>query len=176
SVVGVGALKGVGYVAKLPGTQRAVDFVSKGGSRLIEALNLRKVVSSTSVWLEPPVIRGMKIEKMRGQNLHKNFTRVDRWNPLKGIATSIKSLNVYDVTYQNSKRLMYKLRRYVREVSEFKGAELGIDIIEAHQIKLLELEVAVPSLGTPAQQKVFEEIITYGMERKVDVKIIVIPK
>ncbi|MGL4825791.1 MAG: hypothetical protein ACRC4G_06375, partial [Alphaproteobacteria bacterium] len=56
-----------------------------------------------SVWLEGPVTRGEKIEQALGQNLHKNYPVIDRFD--NGVVTSIKSIDLNAKTYQDAKKL-----------------------------------------------------------------------
>lgn len=75
--------------------------------------------SPGSYW---PVVRGEMIERQLGQNLHKNFPVIDRFQD--GIATSIKSIDLNSATYQNPAKLTSVLTRYVDKVAEFKGGHM----------------------------------------------------
>jgi len=82
------------------------------------------------------------MEMRLGRTLHENFPVIDKIP--NGIATSIKSIDLRAATYQNMATLINRLSKYVGEVSEFVGGELGEDVVEFSDIKGRAVEVAIP--------------------------------
>ena len=79
---------------------------------------------------------------------YRNHPGVDFFNFDSGQATSVKTLDLGAVAYQNSSSRIYgTLSRYLRELVEFDGDGL----IRPGQVKSRTLYLAVPGGGTPEQ-------------------------
>jgi hypothetical protein len=78
---------------------------------------------------------------------------------LGGIATSIKSINLNAVTYQNAAVLTRRLVDYVVKVSEFAGDSFGNDVVQFSEIKGRALSLAVPKGSmTEMQRAAIEDV------------------
>ena len=107
-----------------------------------------------------------------GENLKGNFPVIDKF--LKGIATSIKSINLNAKSYQNEKVLFSTLKRYINQVAKFKGQRWNGVTITEEDITGRALEVAIPKGASPSQVKALQEATKYGKENGVQVNIHVI--
>ncbi|MHA7812613.1 MAG: endonuclease toxin domain-containing protein [Phycisphaerales bacterium] len=125
------------------------------------------------VWDLPPLLRGKRIEEAIGKNLPDNFPVIDRFE--NGIATSIKSLNLHDETYQTMSSLKSQVRKYVRQVEAFNGRVWANHEVDADDIVGRALELAVPRGGSREQWEVLDGVADYARSRNVNLKIIEIP-
>lgn len=101
------------------------SIVGKLGKAALSAFK----AGGESVWTLPWLERGLIIEEQLGKNLKGNFPVIDKF--LKGIATSIKSINLNAKSYQNEKVLFSTLKRYINQVAKFKGQRWnGVTITE----------------------------------------------
>jgi hypothetical protein len=137
--------------------------VSKVGSAIRAAVR-------AEMWNLAPFARGFAIERALGGNLPPAFPIIDRF--AKGVATSIKSLDLAAKSYKSAAALGRTVRNYVDKVAAFKGAThagvtvRGNDIVRA-------LELAVPSGGgTAAQEAALSAAVEYGKAKGVTVLII----
>lgn len=134
----------------------------------------------SGVWAERAVIRGFMIEEKLGANLSRNFRTIDSWEKSTGTARSIKSVNLGDKTYQDPSKLASKLRSYLNDVANFKGAT-GMTrdgkplSISRSDIKRRVLEVVVPNKPSSAQQAAIDSVKAAGKTSGVDVKTTVYP-
>jgi filamentous hemagglutinin len=87
----------------------------------------------------------------RGQIIHEefgdptfpnNYPVIDKIP--KGIATSIKSIDLNAVSYQKEAILTNRLNKYVTDLREFEGADWGGKLVRKSDIRSRELEVFVP--------------------------------
>jgi hypothetical protein len=116
--------------------------------------------------------RGHYMEDRAGRTLHRNFPVIDKIPD--GIATSIKSMDFRAVTYQRAATLAYRLRRYVGEVSEFVGGQLGKDVVKLSDINGRALEVVIPKrMMTPKQGEVVEAVRAWAKTMRNPVEIII---
>ncbi len=131
---------------------------------------------SRSVWAAKPFQRGRDIESILGSNLPSNFPTIDKF--ANGVATSIKSVDLKSVTYQNTNTLQRLLQGYVDKVATFNGRNWAGVNINQSSISGRALEVAIPKGNlTAAQQQVINQVIQYGANspNPVTVKFIPIP-
>ncbi|KAF0185432.1 MAG: RHS Repeat family [Hyphomonadaceae bacterium] len=98
--------------------------------------------AQASVWTLGWGSRGMAIESRLGGNLPLFFPTIDKFS--RGIATSIKSINLNARTYQNMSRLQGQLNKHVDAVARFAGGSGGGQTIRNSEIVARELIVAVP--------------------------------
>jgi len=136
----------------------AIDDLRSGNTKagvlgLVAVLPVGRIVGT--VWKLGNFARGIAIETALGKNLASGFPVIDKF--VRGVATSIKSIDLTAKTYQNAEKLAKTLSDYVDKVASFKGAKLGQDVVEQSAIKARELEVAIPPGSmSAAQQKVFD--------------------
>ncbi|MGL4825647.1 MAG: hypothetical protein ACRC4G_05595, partial [Alphaproteobacteria bacterium] len=114
---------------------------------------------------------GEKIEQALGQNLHKNYPVIDRFD--NGVVTSIKSIDLNAKTYQDAKKLQRTLEKYVDKVADFRGDIFAGQPVSAEKITLRALDLAIPNRGTVTQQKILRELIDYGKIKNVVVNPII---
>jgi RHS repeat-associated protein len=136
--------------------------------------SLAKALIAKSPWSLSPFMRGLAIEQRLGGNLPANFPVIDRW--VGGVATSIKSMDLTAVTYQNLSRLKSRVRGYVDDLAGFHGATHGGITIAAGSVTARELVIAVQAgVVTTPQRAALSEIITYATTRGVRVVVEEIP-
>ncbi|WP_269532643.1 Ig-like domain-containing protein [Chitinimonas sp. BJYL2] len=128
-------------------------------------------VAARSVWALHPFERGVAIEKALGQNLPANFPVIDKFE--KGVATSIKSLDLGAKSYQSVSALSRTVSSYVDSVAAFTSrtwANVTVTGVTAR-----ELVIAVPHTGNTAQQAAMSAAVQYGASKGVAVKVVVYP-
>ena len=158
----VGAVVTVGYVAGkvINAAGGLVGAVTRGTARL------------SDVWRLTPFARGVAIENALGRNLPGNFPVIDRFS--KGVATSIKSLDLGAKSYQNVRTLARTVRGYIDDVAAFNGRSWGGATVRGADISGRALELAVPAGGgTAAQGAVLQSAVEYG--RSVGVSVGIVP-
>jgi hypothetical protein len=132
------------------------------------------VAPADSVWLKPPVTRGQIIEKNLGHNTPPNCPVIDKL--FDQTATSIKSLDLNAVTYQNPSQLKSVLKGYVNKMIGYEKGMVGTEEIKyGKDFTKKALDVAVPHSGNLSQQSIIKEIVDYGNLNSVQVNIIVYP-
>ncbi len=122
------------------------------------------------VWTRGAFTRGNQIEVALGHNMRtNNYPVIDRFS--KGIATSIKSTNLFARSYQNTKRLENLLTGYVNRLANFQGGPWGADNVT--NISGRQLMLVIPrGGGTPAQMQVIQNVTNHGVSVGVKVKVI----
>jgi hypothetical protein len=122
------------------------------------------------VWQLPPLQRGIAIHRMLGQNLPRNFPVIDRF--VRGVATSIKTLDLSAPTYQNIPALTSKVQGYINLMAGFQGVQW----LQAQMITARELVLAVPAgTGTQVQWAALQALQQYAANLGVTLIIIQIP-
>lgn len=125
---------------------------------------------ASKLWELPALKRGMEIEAIRAgtYRLPPGFPIVDVYNGISAI--SIKSLNLRSWTYQG-RRLLYRGKRFVNKLIDFKGAQRGGAIVPPNAKK--ELEIIIPkNTATQMQWKMLNEVVDYGRINNITVRII----
>jgi len=130
--------------------------------------------AASGVWQLNPLERGRQIHQMLGENLASNFPTIDRF--FKGVATSIKSINLNAASYQNIARLTSRVTGYINNLANFQGAYWGGTRITVDQITGRVLELVIPSSGwTQAQWDALVRLQQYAAELGVTVNIVQLP-
>ncbi|MFG2054805.1 RHS repeat-associated core domain-containing protein [Micromonospora sp. NPDC048930] len=130
--------------------------------------------AGSSVWKLGQFERGLAIEAKLGGNLPRSFPTIDRF--ANGTATSIKSVDLGAKTYQSAAKLTSRLKGYVDKAAGFaKSNPVSFDgvTIRPGQVAARELEIVVPRGATAAQQNALNQIIQYGAQKGVTVRVIV---
>jgi hypothetical protein len=96
----------------------------------------------TSIWNMNNIKRGREIRKLQGANLPYNFPTIAIFT--NGTATSIKSLNIDEVYYQNSSNLKKKLMLYIDKLEAFEGGEGTTVTILSSEIYQKNLRLIIP--------------------------------
>jgi hypothetical protein len=132
-----------------------------------------------SLWSNPSIGKGKEFEIIRGANLvinNPDHPVADDIRAYEGIATSMKTIDLYTPTYQNDPRNIYYVGvRYVDDFFSDKFKD-GINTIEGYrlpreQIQGFHLEIAVPFGATRAQKEQIYRLQEYGWEKGVQVYI-----
>lgn len=110
--------------------------------------------------MPPWAARGRYFEERLGRTLHVNFPVIDKIPD--GVATSIKSIDLKAATYQDAARLTGRLQKYVNEVSEFVGGQMGKDVVEFFDIKARALSLAVPRGMTATQREAINAVRSWA--------------
>ncbi len=99
---------------------------------------------TSSVWDLPPMQRGKEIQQIYGRDklIPHNFPVIAKFE--KGKATSIKSINLTDATYQKSSNVKYKVKGFINDLAMFNGGKVREYEIKESQIIQKELIVVVP--------------------------------
>ncbi|MFI9639121.1 RHS repeat-associated core domain-containing protein [Micromonospora sp. NPDC051925] len=130
--------------------------------------------AGSSVWKLNQFERGLAIEAKLGGNLPRSFPTIDRF--ANGTATSIKSVDLTAKSYQSAGQLTSRLQGYVDKAAGFaKSNPVKWDgvTIRPGQVAARELEIAVPrGAATSAQQNALNQIVQYGAQKGVTVRII----
>jgi len=100
--------------------------------RLVQLRSAGEAVrrAASSVWNLDPFTRGRQIEQfiLGGlSRLGSNFPVIDDY--IRGVATSIKSLDLTAATYQSGPRLISRLASYAGDLARFAGARRGTLLI-----------------------------------------------
>lgn len=138
------------------------------------AFNAFKVAGGSLWRLSSWTQRGFVYEVSRGANLVRNFPVIDKF--LKGVATSIKTLDLQAPTYakEGSRAVYNTLKGYIDKLKDFKGAnKSGKEVLES-DIKEKVLDVAIPKGATKAQVEQIQEAIKYGQNQGIKVEINVV--
>lgn len=99
-----------------------------------------------------PAVRGGAIELMRGAPNSFRFTQVVDKPIFNGTVTSLKSLNIFDRSYQNLSRLGSTLSGYVQQLANYRGGQTPSGVIRAGQITGRVLGVTLPKGNLSAGQ------------------------
>ncbi|MFJ6194802.1 pre-peptidase C-terminal domain-containing protein [Micromonospora sp. NPDC092111] len=130
--------------------------------------------AGSSVWKLNQFERGLAIEAKLGGNLPRSFPTIDRF--ANGTATSIKSVDLTAKSYQSAGQLTSRLQGYVDKAAGFaKSNPVKWDgvTIRPGQVAARELEIAVQrGAATSAQQNALNQIVQYGAQKGVTVRII----
>jgi hypothetical protein len=169
----LGAGLSTGPRAKLPANERPGSAEAR---RPVEgptaAVDQSLAEADAAAWNLGWAARGHYFEIRLGQTLHVNFPVIDAIP--NGIATSIKSVDLNAVTYQNTGVLTRRLTDYVMKVSEFMGDSFGNDIVQFSDIKGRSLSLAVPKGSmTEMQSAVVEDVRRWARTLDNPVEIIV---
>ncbi len=142
----------------------------------VQALNwltpLRAAPKSRGVWELPPLQRGRVIEEQLGQNLPANFPVIDRFE--NGVATSIKSMDLEARAYAEMSKIFFKGSRYIDCVAAFQGRRFAGVNIRLNDILAKGLDLAIPPGATPSQMKTLRNLVLYGVQKGVSVRILVV--
>jgi len=127
--------------------------------------------TDASVWDMNNIKRGREIRKLQGANLPFNFPTIANFQ--NGAATSIKSLNIDKVYYQNSRNLKLKLISNINKLEEFNGGKSSTLTIESYEILRKELILVIPETQLlPSQQQTINECIQIARSKGIDLKLI----
>jgi RsiW-degrading membrane proteinase PrsW (M82 family) len=123
-------------------------------------------------WDRGRAVVGDAVEKILGGNLG-GCRVIDKF--ANGVATSIKSIDLRAITYQDPKYLVGRIEGYIDKVASFNGIRWGTIAIDESQVIIRELEIAIPPVQNAMQSQVMEAMVQSGAASGVGVKFIVLP-
>ena len=129
------------------------------------------IFAAKSIWKLPakgPQSRGFVYERMLGlKGLMKasNFPTIDAF--YKGVATSVKTMDLSAKSYQSGNAVYNTLKKYVDTLAKFKGKSWGGDVVRASDIKSKVLELGIPKGATAAQLSQLKNIAAYAKQQGI---------
>jgi RHS repeat-associated protein len=122
-----------------------------------------------NIWGLDPLKRGWLIENIFGrtEGMAPNFPTIDRF--FNGIITSIKSINLNAVTYQNLTTLSRTVTGYVNSVINFAGRSWGNFNVATSDIIGRELILAIPPGASQAQLQLLQNIQSWASGQGVNI-------
>jgi RHS repeat-associated protein len=174
---------GVALCADGDCTNEAISVVEKtlcaDGDCTNEA---RSVAEKTqNIWQSMnPFARGRFLERVilnkwyggGNPDMASNYPTID--NIKNQVITSIKSINLNDVTYQNIANLRYTVNSYINSLSKFVGVNWG-GLITSGPFRLRELIIVVPPGASAEQWALLMELQALAAELGVVLNLIVYP-
>jgi hypothetical protein len=163
----------IGAAAASPAGQRVIiagsQMFSRYGSRVGPVLAQSGQYISNAAFQLGPVLRGRVIETLRGvPDAFRNVRGID--NFANGVATSIKSLDIFAKTYQNLNSLGSTLSGYVQQLANYSGGAIPGQVLRNGQIQKRVLEVILPAGKLNAQQlKTLYQVQQDALRQGVDV-------
>lgn len=133
--------------------------------------SVRRLATSTSsgVWKLHPLERGWAIEK-RLSGWGNNFPVIDKFE--KGIATSIKSLDLNAPTYQKTGKVFNTLKGYIDDLARFNGAKWKNINIQSSNILGKQLDLALPfGSGSAVQWEQIQRAMKYALQNNITMTI-----
>jgi RHS repeat-associated protein len=131
----------------------------------------RLIFAARSIWKMPakgPQSRGFVYEKMlklKGLMKTSNFPTIDAFH--KGVATSVKTMNLNAKSYQKGNAVYNKLKKYVDDLVNFKDTTWGGQTVLANDVKSKVLELGIPRGATQAQLKQVKKAVEYAKQEGV---------
>ncbi len=127
-------------------------------------------VAAAAAWKLGWAARGIYFSERLGANLPANFPVIDSF--VNGVVTSIKSIDLNAVTYQNVAALTYRLNQYIDRLALFEGDEVGAIVIRPADIDGRVLSLAVPKGAmTQAQRAAIEAARLRGQAFDIDLVV-----
>lgn len=143
---------------------------------LVQALNSfmpsRAAPKSRGVWDLPSLQRGSVIEEQPGQNLPASFPVIDWFE--NGVAASIKSMNLEARAYAEMSKIFCKRSRYIDYVAALQGRRFAGINIRLDDMLAKGLDLAIPPGATPSQMKTLRNLVLYGLQKGVSLRISVV--
>lgn len=161
---------------ELVGTAVGYGLLRAGGL----AFNALRSVGG-SIWKLPmigPGCRGFVYEEMlalKGMMKSTNFPVIDAF--YKGVATSIKTLDIFAKTYAKdvtNSAVKKQLVQYIDDLANFNGRTWGGQTVKGSDIKERVLEIGIPKGATESVVKQIDEAIKYaqGLGIKMNVRVV----
>lgn len=160
-------------LGELVGSSLTLGLAGKTAGAGWRAITAR---ASSSIWNLTPLARGFAAELKffkAEQLLAKNFPRIDHW--AKGVATSIKSIDLTAKSYASTSALTRKIASYIDDLAKFnggvRGATRGGEIVSIAEgaVRGRTLILAIePGSASLAQRAALKELEATARSRGVD--------
>ena len=99
-----------------------------------------------------------------------NFPVIDKFE--KGIATSIKSLDLNAPTYQKTGKVFNTLKGYIDDLARFNGAKWKNINIQSSNILGKQLDLALPfGSGSAVQWEQIQRAMKYALQNNITMTI-----
>jgi len=154
--------------------QIAVNLGLYGATKLADLMKPFFKTAASGVWNLTPFARGVAIEKALGHNVPPSYPVIDIWNPATGLGTSIKSVDLAAPTYQSASSLTSLIKGYINTLAQFKGVNRP-SLNTFGKITSRQLDVVIPSSGTPAQWQALNALKQYAASQGVTLNIVIMP-
>lgn len=161
----------------LPGILPGIKISQKASARIwageegIDRWGTQEENQEKSVWDMDNLKRGKEIRKLQGATLPFNFPVVAKFE--NGTVTSIKSLNLDEAYYSNTRNLELKISGYINKLEDFSGGTAGGAAISSHQIFRKELVLIIPeTVILPGQQSTLDKCIQNAKSKGINLKIV----
>jgi len=137
-----------------------------------------------SIWKLPVVApgsigtRGYVYERMLGlKGLMKtsNFPVIDAF--YKGVATSVKTLDIFAKKYANDltgTAVKKQLIQYVDDLANFNGASWGGQVVKGSDITKKVLEVGIPRGASKEVVQQIQEAVKYAVDKGIEMNVRVV--
>ena len=132
-----------------------------------------------SLWKIPAIngmgSRGFVYERMLGlKGLMKahNFPVIDAF--YNGVATSVKTLDIFAKSYAKPGAITKQLTKYIDDLANFNGRTWGDDIVNGSDITSRVLEVGIRRGASKAQVQEINKAISHGAKNGVKVNVRVV--
>ncbi len=161
------------YALIRSGSKKAKAFGEKFAELLRKLLRIANGGKSRGVWDLPPFERGRVLERRFPINLPSNYPTIDYFR--RGVAASVKSVDLLSETYQSPTKLNSVLRAYARKVSQFKGCKKwgSAPRITSRDVLGRRLDVVIPPGASPEQLAVIDRVVAYGKSLPNPVEVVV---
>jgi hypothetical protein len=134
------------------------------------------ITSAAEAWKRGWAARGQYFDQLlRDGSLPPLFRTIDNFT--KGVATSIKSIDLNAATYQNAARLTYRINQYVDELGDYEGGILSDTEVKSSAIADRVLNIVVPKNAmTEVQSAAVEAARARALvANRYPVKIVITP-
>jgi hypothetical protein len=109
---------------------------------------------------------------LRDASLPQGFRTIDNFT--KGIATSIKSIDLNAATYRNATRLVSRLTKYTTDMAEYEGGSFANKKVLSEEITGRAVNLVVPKGSMTNEQRIaIETVRTLARTGKVRVDLII---
>jgi hypothetical protein len=156
--------------AERVGTREFLNAIVLAGAGLLGTAGEAGVLSAPAgpspVWKLGWGLRGQKINELFGDpTFPSNYPVIDKIP--NGVATSVKSIDLYAASYQKDAILTYRLEDFVARVRGFDGADWGNLSIKKTDIADRAVQLVVPKGSmTDAQRIVIEGVRAMAIRHK----------
>ncbi|WP_445375075.1 DUF637 domain-containing protein [Photorhabdus tasmaniensis] len=179
-VGGFGAVKG-----STSGAAKLSKVISKDPHPTVDIRHVYRVEKDGSktqmAWGEGNYKQGYPFEDFvatqmpKGSRLPERFETFDFYDGKTGLAVSVKTLDTRTASrIKNPKQLYTSIKGNIDATVNFTEARLGKKNLNAGMISQREVRIAVPKATTVEQWEQINRAISYGSEKNVNVKIIVV--